>query len=580
VRKNRDYPFRRLTLVETPISFATYARNWRGSSDYVQPEMVFLPEMGATLPNGSFKLRKRQMLEWERRGNRGLEEIDLEMRVVGDFIRNTFLSENTVSGEGNLFVPNLLNNAPGWNSNLNKYEISPLFFNHTTFIRSSDFPIMDVLLNVLLKQESPTSRGFVRQFGGFGGMNNTQRAAEYLKDKSFEQAVMDETVLPEVFYELLKLKATYLKNYILTRHNLRDFDRFMKDFILQHPFSTVNFTELNDAFTREFDINLMDLIPEWYTVNRTPRFIIRGAGAEETTIDEYTRYIVSFHVHNPTDVEGVLSAEVGRGGGGGGGFGGGMMMMVYGAQEQLPSQYLIPPRSYKKVRMLIDDRPNNLTIGTNIAQNLPAEMGVRLPRARLFTTDTTTGLFAGDSTLFMYDPREITVDNEDRGFRLIESNQKHTLQTLLNIIPEDRYKNMNFWAPPSRWTATTGNNFHGDYIKSGYYKRVGSGRNMAEWQANISLPGFYDIYIYNPMIEFRGGGRNDEETHQYYLITHADGEDEVSVQTNENRQSWISVGSFYFPEGEAKITLVDRGSNPRQIIFADAVRWVYKNNQR
>jgi hypothetical protein len=329
VRKNRDYPFRRLTLVETPISFATYARNWRGSSDYVQPEMVFLPEMGATLRNSNFKLRRRQMQEWERRGDRVLEEIDLEIRMVSEFVRTTFFDENTVSGEGNLFVPNLLNNMPGWNANLNKYEVSPLFFNHTTFIRSTDFPVMDVLMNVMLKQEATAPGGWMRQFAG---MDNAQRASEYLKNKSFEQAVMDETMLPEVFYELLKLKAAYLKNYVLTRSDAGAFDRFMKKFILQHQFSTVDFTRLNDAFTREFDMNLMDLIPEWYAVNRTPLFIIRGAGAEETTIDEYTRYMVTFHVHNPTDVEGLLSARV-EAGRGGGGFGGGGMVLMLSAQS-------------------------------------------------------------------------------------------------------------------------------------------------------------------------------------------------------------------------------------------------------
>jgi hypothetical protein len=579
VRKNRDYPFRRLTLLETPVSFASYARNWKGASEHVQPEMVLLPELGTTLSYGSLKLAKKRTRDWERRGSRAIEDIEVEIRVARDFIQNVLLAENTFTGGANIFAPDLFNNGPTWSSKLNKYDLSSLFFNHVSFVQSANFPIMDILLNVMLKQETTTGGGgWMRQFAG---MNDAQRAAEYLKDKSFEQAIMDNTLPPEIFYELLKLKATYLKNYILTRHTSQEFTQFMKEFVLQHEFATVNFTDLNSEFTKRFDINLMDLIPQWYTVNRTPLFIIRGANVEEASIDDYTRYLVSFHVHNPTSVEGILSVRVegGRGfgfGGGRGGFGGGFG----GFQEQLPpEQFLVPANSYRKIRVLSDDRPNNLSIATNIAQNLPSEMGISLPRLRPVTTDTTTGVTPGDSTLFLYDPKEITVDNEDKGFRLIESNQKHTLQSLLNITTEDRYKNMNFWLPPSRWTATVGNNFHGDYIKSGYYKKAGSGNNMAEWHARISLPGFYDIYIYNPMIEPRGN-RNEDETYQYYKITHDDGVDEVSVQTNENRLSWVTVGSFYFSEGEAKITLTDRGSSSRQLIFADAVRWVYKNNQK
>ena len=42
----------------------------------------------------------------------------------------------------------------------------------------------------------------------------------------------------------------------------------------------------------------------------------------------------------------------------------------------------------------------------------------------------------------------------------------------------------------------------------------------------------------------------------------------------------MTLGSFYFSQGEAKITLSDKGSESNQIIFADAVKWVYTNNNK
>ena len=42
----------------------------------------------------------------------------------------------------------------------------------------------------------------------------------------------------------------------------------------------------------------------------------------------------------------------------------------------------------------------------------------------------------------------------------------------------------------------------------------------------------------------------------------------------------MTLGSFYFSAGEAKITLSDKGSESNQIIFADAVKWVYTNNNK
>ena len=560
VRKNRDYPFKKLVLAETPVSFSGYARNWKGASECVQPEILFLPEMGTTLPFGSFKLSKQRALQRER--NRTLDETEVEIRVLREFISQVFLSENVTTEEGNLFVNDLFSNGTPRSSQLNKYDISPLYFNYVHFFRSGNFPIMDVLLNTLLKQEEVQRGGWWRRFSG---MNDAQRAAEYLKEKSFEQAVMDRELTPEIVYEMLKLKANYLKNYILAQRSSTEFARFMKEFSQKHAFSSVNFTTLNNDFTSAFGINLMDLIPGWYTTNRTPIFIVRDVNAVEVIVDEYTYYMTSFKIHNPTDIEGIASVRVEERGGGRG-----------PRQEPSPKHYIIPPKGLKEIRTLAMERPNSIVVNMNISQNLPNEVSFSLQRPSGSTRDTTTGIFETDVSAFAYNPREITVDNEDPGFKTIDSNQKNTLQTLFNIGGDDRYKNMNFWLPPSRWTATVGSNFHGDYIKSGFYKKSGSGQNLAEWNATISIPGFYEIFIYNPNVE--RGGRNEEDTYQYYTVIHDDGKDVIEFQTNREHQTWVSIGNFYFSEGGTKIILNDKGASPRQLIFADAVRWVYKNN--
>ena len=75
-------------------------------------------------------------------------------------------------------------------------------------------------------------------------------------------------------------------------------------------------------------------------------------------------------------------------------------------------------------------------------------------------------------------------------------------------------------------------------------------------------------------------GRNEEKKMQYYTVKHDDGEEEISVETGRGRQGWMTLGSFYFSQGEAKITLSDKGSGSNQIIFADAVKWVYTNNNK
>ncbi len=580
MRKGRKYPFPKLVLAETPISYAGYVRNWKGNSEQMQPEMVFLPELAATLPRSDFKASKKRMKMWAQNDPRGgsSEDIDLEMNTIRDFIRSVFQSEETYQEEGNSFV-NMFTSGWSGTSKLNKYDISSMYFNYATSIYSQDFPIIDIVMNTMLKQEE--SNPGRRWFRMFSGMGDSQRASAYLNGKSFEQAVLDNTLSTEVFYEMMKLKGIYLRNYITSRVPSEDFKKFMTDFSQKYKFQEVNFTRLNNEFIRKFHFNLMDFIPGWYSINATPLFIVKGIDADEVAIGEYTKYMVHFQVYNPTNIDGIISVSVEQGGfmrGGPGRRGRAAQM-----EENPPKNFIIDARSYKEIRILCDDRPSNLTINTNIAQNLPSDIMHNFAKVTTTSTDTVSGIFAGNPTVFAFNPKEITVDNEDKGFRVIESNQKNTLQSLFKKEEEDKYKNLNFWMPPSKWTATVGINYYGDYINSAMYKKSGSGNNQAEWNTRIQIPGFYEVFVYSsPGMDRMMWGRGEQpKRYQYYTVKHDDGEEEVSVETGgRNTTGWVSLGSFYFSEGNAKVTLSDRGSEPGQIIIADAVKWVYTSNNK
>ena len=582
MRKGRKYPFPKFVLAETPVSYAGYVRNWKGNSGQLQPEIVFLPELAATLPRSDFKASIKRMKEWSRNDPRGgmTEDVDFEMNTIRDFIRSVFQSEETYQEEGNSFV-NMFTSGWSGTSKLNKYDISSMYFNYANSIYSQDFPIIDIVINTMLKQEE--SNPMRRWWRMFSGMGDSQRASAYLNGKSFEQAVLDNTLSTEVFYEMMKLKGLYLRNYITSRVSSEDFTKFMSDFSKKYKFQEVNFTRLNNEFIRKFHFNLMDFIPGWYTINTTPLFIVKRIDADEVTIDEYTKYMVHFQVYNPTNVDGIISVNVEQGGFRGGPRGGGGRGRAAQMEANPPKNFVIEARSYKQIKILCDDRPSNLTINTNIAQNLPSDIMYNFPKVSTSTTDTTTGIFEGSSAAFAFNPKEIVVDNEDRGFRVIESNQKNTLQSLFKKEEEDKYKNLNFWSPPSKWTATVGTNYYGDYINSAMYKKSGSGNNQAEWNTQIQIPGFYEVFVYNSANMDRMMWRPGEQPkkYQYYTVKHDDGEEEVSIETGGRSPSgWVSLGSFYFSKGDTKVTLSDKGSEPRQFIVADAVKWVYTSNNK
>ena len=63
---------------------------------------------------------------------------------------------------------------------------------------------------------------------------------------------------------------------------------------------------------------------------------------------------------------------------------------------------------------------------------------------------------------------------------------------------------------------------------------------------------------------------------QYYIVRHDGKESEVSMEISDYvDRGWVSLGRFYFSSGEASVVLTDQGSVDDQIIYADAVKWVF-----
>ena len=119
MRKGRKYPFGKLALTETPISFAGYVRNWKGNSEQVQPEFVFLPERLVSLGE-DFKQSKKRYTEWAERDSRqSSEPVDIETRVINDFIRWRLQSETIYEAEGNILI-NMFTDEWTGGSKLNK----------------------------------------------------------------------------------------------------------------------------------------------------------------------------------------------------------------------------------------------------------------------------------------------------------------------------------------------------------------------------------------------------------------------------------------------------------------------------
>ena len=566
VTKGRDYPFHKFILAETPIQFASYIRNWKGYTEYIMPEIVFIPEKAVTL-NFDFASEKARMIRWS--NYRGvMSEEEMELSILRNFIQRTFMSE---SNQQNFFDQN---------KSVNPYNINSLFFNHTNFIYSEDYPVMDIVLNIM--QNTTSSSNPFARWGNV--INDEQRANLYLENHSFKTALSDITIKPTIFYELLKLKSNALKNYINTQMPPEYFTEFVDNFFKKHQFISVSFDTFIQELEYEYGVNLRPFLSSWYLDNQTPTFFVKDVDANQVVVEEVTKYQVKFKIYNSSDVDGIITVNIQQGGGfgggfggRGGGFGGGGFSSSNEAQQET---YVIPANQAREIKIIEDQLPASVKINMNIAHNLPASHTTRFAKIETVVTDTMVGTFPISPDLFKPDPNEIIIDNEDINFKTISSNNKHKLKDLFQQEDNQKYHNFTPWFQPSKWTAFVADYCYGATINSAVYKKKGNGNNSVQWTADIPQNSYYELFIWNPknpMSRRMGRPRQGEENekqegqNQTYTISYGDETESITIDLLQGENDWISLGNFYLPKGVTTVTLTDKVTG--QYVIADAIKF-------
>lgn len=553
IKIGRDYPFDKFVMAETPVQFESYVRNWKGYTEYIQPEIVFVPERGSRI-YADFGATKRRM-RGSRWGNQdALSEQEVEINIFRMFFDRVFTEEMVEIGWGGT-------------RQINPFNITSMFYGQTGFVRSEEYPVLDRVLNLV--QNTTTSQDRFSPWQGY--INDKQKANYYLETHSFRTAMADTTLKPEIFYELLKLKSVALNYYITSRVGAKPFNRFLKDFYAARPFSVIPFDTLNYRLQERFGLDISDFLREWYTIDYSPTLYVKSVDANEVVIDEYTKYQVKFKVHNPSEADAILTAQIHQGGGGGRGPRGGGGR---GFESVEPQHYIIPANSAREIKIITDERPSNVMINTNISHNLPNVHFYNFSKIENSTDDTTSGMFAIDASQFKENPREIIIDNEDAGFRMIASNNRHKLKDLFRKPEEDKYRNFRPWWAPSQWTSVVADYYYGETIHSAVYKSKGSGANSVEWKAEIKREGYYELSVWNPKSNmFHFGGRRDrrEEREQTYTLHTGQEMETFVLDLERENEGWVSVGNFYLPKGSVTLTLTDKVSG--NYVIADAIKF-------
>ncbi|MDD4107322.1 MAG: hypothetical protein PHH93_01230 [Prolixibacteraceae bacterium] len=559
---NLEYVFDRLFLVEVPAQFKTYERIWSGQQEYVQPEIVYIPEKGYLLREADFENAKKRMERWGNRGGGSMTEKDKEIRILYDFL-GLFTREQTASFRG----------GPGGFSaqeGANPYFIFPMLYNFQNNIYSENWPITNRIFEAYLKSQSVDMRSIFRR--DMQGISEDELANIALQDSTFEEILAD-PMQKKIIDNVIKLKGEALFSRIQWEAGQQEFEQFLRELLREFRFKNILFKQFDERIKEKFGVELIPIMDDWFMEKALPGYLFSPVEAVKVTTGEWTQTMISLKATNFSSTGGIVKFTFRLGGGGGPGMGFGRG----GSAEDIINKLVyIEPNQTKDIGFLLDSDPRMMIINTLTSKNIPQ---VIMESFREIEEDPKAVPFEGeiltDVPVSKQLPGEIIVDNEDPQFEITSNSNISLLERWLIKRGEGelKYSGMNYWRPPVNWTSTTNSDFFGEYIRSGYYVKSGDGSIKARWHVSIEEPGYYEVYyhLYKQRNMGRRGGREERGDYQFYIFTE-EGVVEQSLSVNNAENGWNNLGSFYFSSDTALVELTNKSE--LRIVFADAVRLV------
>lgn len=559
-----SYPFPRLLLVEVPIQFFPYPRNWTSATEAVQPEMLLLSEKGVLIDQADFSRMTRWQERMRERSNQTLTPQEMQSRILSGLIDGAFLGG---FGGMRMFMGNMVKATVN-------YEIFPNYFTYVNNFHSGDWPIFNVALESFLIEKSKEGAPPFRRF--FIALSDEEKANLALRQQSLAEILVDPKHR-EIVNTVIKTKGAYLFRLLESKLGKDPFRQFLLGILTQNQFNNTAVADIISQLQQRFSFDLAPHFQNWYHGKQLPAFIIADVNAYKVLDRDRTRYQVKFKIANPEPVNGLVAVTFRTGRGGPQFFGMGRMV------QETPIERLIPLEAgqAKEIGIVLDDSPRNMSVNTLISQNLPVVINRGFEELEL---NEKAQPFDGERVLpeplTLALPNEVIVDNEDPGFQSLYSPSKSWLKRLIEVEKEEeKYIGLVFWNAPSRWRATTFDNFYGKYVRSAHYIKAGKGDKKVAWNTTIEKSGNYEIYYYVAEVRMpwmrrdRGERGRDRLSGQLqFLVYHDDGVEDVTLDLNNAEEGWNLLGTHYLSAGPTKVELTDKSKG--QIVFADAVKWV------
>jgi ABC-type transport system involved in multi-copper enzyme maturation permease subunit len=625
-----NYPYKQFSLVETPIQVTSLSRPWTMAQEQVQPQIVFLPEMGVFCANANFltgvRIPGQSAPAGARRAGAGRGGADVSPKDIQRQMFNLFVQSNLIATQSALALLGGLQRAPlglRIDSNFDAgFNIYPNFLTYASHFDIAEWPLFGYSMETYLRERVVLQAGGLMRIG-LGNNTVQEEINKFLLDHSLSDALRPSGRVTWPEASILQEKGKALLILIRAKLGTADFDERLLGFLKDHRFQSISRKAVEDFFARMGRLDLDKTIASWYLGKGLPGFVFDDVESYRVLEGEKTKFQIKFQVANPTDVEGVIKINLAlRGGGARGGMGGGMGLGAL-ASAQETRTVLLPPQTVKEVGIVLDQASAMTTIDTSMSRNLPGVFTLpfsnQQPRPGIKAFD-------GESARpYVQAPPgadgEYTVDNVDAGFMLPEKGRENWLRNMVRglFVPNadegDSVALATLRNPPDYWEPIISQNFYGRFVRSAYVKKSGQGASKVVWTVNLSAAGTYNIYFYHegmgagmgrggnvvsmmagrgfapqaggqPSGGQRGGGMaaggqasgrgmagpQMQPGKKHFLIHHDGKVEEVVVDLKDMPIGWTLIGSYPLAAGENRIELTDK--NEERFVLADAVKWV------
>jgi len=549
------YPFKRFSIVETPIHYMSYQRPWGGSLENTQPELLLVPEKGATIDNADFKRSMNRIKRWGRYSGEGkLTDQEIEVKAIDRFVESftkTTISANNDGEDGQIQNVN------------NPYNLFPMFYDSRFYLASSEYPIIDRCLQSFFKNQGKSQS---TNSWEINRLTDSERANKKLQEFSFAELLTSKQDFALVD-RVVGMKGEMLFSIVQSQAGELAFKNYITDLINNNSYNNFDFNIFKNNLSQKFNVDIDGFLNNWFHSKQIPGYQILYVNAIKVKDVDRLRTQVNFRVKNTENTDGIIQAK--------------FILSdknqdnnANSEPETFTKTVLLKANETKELTSLLYKEPRSVSFNTMVSKNIPSVVTISLTDIK----ESMNGkLNEGEHSVTESGNNsiEIIIDNEDSLFTVEQPTTSGILPLFLDSFrenSEDEYSWFRWWRAPINWKKSIGSTYYGVNVLSVHYCRSGEGERKAIWTPRLEESGFYEVY-YHVYIPDEDYIKNNIVGEYRFSIVHDDGTDNPVLDLRNSETGWTHLGTYYFSAGTtARVELSNQTT--AKMVIADAVKFI------